>query len=87
MSSNSPTYSSTSLKAIKPFTIKEFEEMVFGTPLTPIKRSMWDWVTSMTPPSPPALASGSFGSDRASSPEEEPPSLALAFYTFRAFRG
>ncbi|MBW0576015.1 hypothetical protein O181_115730 [Austropuccinia psidii MF-1] len=43
---------------------------------------MWEWVTSMTPPSPLALASYSFSSTRALSPEEEPPSSALAFYTF-----
>ncbi|MBW0576028.1 hypothetical protein O181_115743 [Austropuccinia psidii MF-1] len=82
MSSNSPTYSSTFLKAIEPFTIEEFEDMAFGTPSTPIKQSMWDWVTSMTPPSSPALASCYFISGRAFSPEEEPPSLVLAFYTF-----
>ncbi|MBW0541490.1 hypothetical protein O181_081205 [Austropuccinia psidii MF-1] len=61
--------------------------MVFGTPYTPVKRSMWEWVTSITPPStcpasPPALAGFSFSSFRASLPEEEPPSAALAFYTF-----
>ncbi|MBW0559077.1 hypothetical protein O181_098792 [Austropuccinia psidii MF-1] len=87
MISNSPIYSSTFLKAIEPFTIEEFEEIVFGTPSTPIKQSMWEWVTSITPPptcppSPPALASLSFSSDEASSPEEEPPSASLAFYTF-----
>ncbi|MBW0562483.1 hypothetical protein O181_102198 [Austropuccinia psidii MF-1] len=82
MSSNNPVYSSTLLKAIEPFTIEEFEEMVFGTLSTPIKQSMWEWVTLMTPPSPPALASCSFSSTRALSPEEEPPSSVLAFYTF-----
>ncbi|MBW0581278.1 hypothetical protein O181_120993 [Austropuccinia psidii MF-1] len=66
MSSNSSTYSSTFLKAIKPFSIEEFEELVFGTPLTPIKRLMWEWVTSMTPPSTPALANYSVSSPRAS---------------------
>ncbi|MBW0568961.1 hypothetical protein O181_108676 [Austropuccinia psidii MF-1] len=87
MSSNSPEYSSTFLKAIEPFTIEEFEEMVFGTPTTPIRQSMWEWVTSMTPPptcppSPPSLASLSVSSSQASSLEEEPLSLALTFYTF-----
>ncbi|MBW0559112.1 hypothetical protein O181_098827 [Austropuccinia psidii MF-1] len=87
MSSNNPIYSSTFLKAIEPFTIEEFEEMDFGTPSTPVKQSMWEWVTSITPPStcpssPPALAGFLFSSSRALSPEEEPPSLALAFYTF-----
>ncbi|MBW0572954.1 hypothetical protein O181_112669 [Austropuccinia psidii MF-1] len=82
MSFDNPIYSSTFLKAIKPFTIEEFEELVFGTPATPIKQSMWEWVTSMTPPLTPALANCSFSSTRASSPEEEPPSAALAFYTF-----
>ncbi|MBW0587939.1 hypothetical protein O181_127654 [Austropuccinia psidii MF-1] len=48
----------------------------------PIKQSMWEWVTSMTPPSTPALANSSFSSTRSSSPEEEPLSAALAFYTF-----
>ncbi|MBW0524410.1 hypothetical protein O181_064125 [Austropuccinia psidii MF-1] len=43
---------------------------------------MWECVTSMTPPSTPALANCSFNSTRALSPEEEPPSAALAFYTF-----
>ncbi|MBW0572494.1 hypothetical protein O181_112209 [Austropuccinia psidii MF-1] len=63
MSYNNPVYSSTFLKAIELFTIEEFEELVFCTPLMPIKRLMWD-------------------STRASSPEEEPLSTALAFYTF-----
>ncbi|MBW0481138.1 hypothetical protein O181_020853 [Austropuccinia psidii MF-1] len=82
MSPNNPIYSSTFLKAIEPFTIEEFEEIVLGTPSTPIKQSMWEWVTSMTPPSPPALASCSFSDARALSPEEEPLSSELAFYTF-----
>ncbi|MBW0554807.1 hypothetical protein O181_094522 [Austropuccinia psidii MF-1] len=82
MSHDKPVYSSTFLKAIEPFTIEEFEELVFGTPAMPIKQSMWDWVTSITPPSTPALANPSFSSTRSSSPEEEPPSSALAFYTF-----
>ncbi|MBW0580575.1 hypothetical protein O181_120290 [Austropuccinia psidii MF-1] len=82
MSFDNPVYSSTFLKAIEPFTIEEFEELVFGTPATPIKRFMWEWVTSLTPPSTPDLANCSFSSTRASSPEEEPPSAALAFYTF-----
>ncbi|MBW0553420.1 hypothetical protein O181_093135 [Austropuccinia psidii MF-1] len=63
MSHDKPVYSSTFLKAIEPFTIEEFEELVFGTPAMPIKQSMWD-------------------STRSPSPEEEPPSAALAFYTF-----
>ncbi|MBW0540000.1 hypothetical protein O181_079715 [Austropuccinia psidii MF-1] len=82
MSSDNPIYSSTFLKAIEPFSIGYFEEMVFGTPSTPVKRSMWEWVTSICPPSPPALAGFLFRSFRASLPEEEPPSAALAFYTF-----
>ncbi|MBW0570492.1 hypothetical protein O181_110207 [Austropuccinia psidii MF-1] len=81
MGSNSPIYHSTFSKAIKPFTIEEFEKIIFGTPSTPVKQSMWDWVTLMTPPSPPAFASYSFSSTRALLPEEEPPSSALAFYT------
>ncbi|MBW0556986.1 hypothetical protein O181_096701 [Austropuccinia psidii MF-1] len=48
---------------------------------------MWEWVTSISPPStcppsPPALVVFSFSSSRASSPEEEPPSEVLAFYIF-----
>ncbi|MBW0581328.1 hypothetical protein O181_121043 [Austropuccinia psidii MF-1] len=82
MSSDIPIYSSTFLKAIEPFTIEEFEELVFGTPAMPVKQSMWEWITSMTPPSTPALANYSVSSIRASSPEEEPPSAALDFYTF-----
>ncbi|MBW0513687.1 hypothetical protein O181_053402 [Austropuccinia psidii MF-1] len=82
MSSNNLVYSSTFLKAIEPFTIEEFEEMAFGTPSTPIKQSMGEWVTLMTPPSTSALANCSFSSTRASSPEEKPPSAASAFYTF-----
>ncbi|MBW0581573.1 hypothetical protein O181_121288 [Austropuccinia psidii MF-1] len=82
MSYNSPVYSSTFLKEMEPFTIEEFEEMVFGTPSTTIKQSMWEWVTLKTPPSTPALANCLFSSTRASSPEDKPPSAALAFYTF-----
>ncbi|MBW0570833.1 hypothetical protein O181_110548 [Austropuccinia psidii MF-1] len=81
MSSNNPVYLSTLLKAIEPFTIEEFEELVFDTPSTPIKRSIWEWVTLMTPPSTSDLAICLFRSTRASSPEEEPLSSALAFYT------
>ncbi|MBW0526521.1 hypothetical protein O181_066236 [Austropuccinia psidii MF-1] len=82
MSFDNPVYSSTFLKAIEPFTIKEFEELVFGTPSKPIKPSIWEWITSMTPPSTPALAICLFSFTRALSPEEEPPSSTLAFYTF-----
>ncbi|MBW0577137.1 hypothetical protein O181_116852 [Austropuccinia psidii MF-1] len=82
MSFDNPVYLFTFLKAIEPFTIEEFEELVFGTPSTPIKKSIWEWVTSMTPPSTLALAICSFSSTRASLLEEEPPSSALAFYTF-----
>ncbi|MBW0540137.1 hypothetical protein O181_079852 [Austropuccinia psidii MF-1] len=87
MCPNSPVYSSSFLTANKPFSVEEFEEMVFGTPSTPVERSMWEWFTSITPPStcppsPPALAGFSFSSPRASLPEDEPPSAALAFYTF-----
>ncbi|MBW0572767.1 hypothetical protein O181_112482 [Austropuccinia psidii MF-1] len=67
-----------SLRSAKP----KFEELVFGTPATPVKQAMWEWITLMTPPSTPALASYSISSTRALSPEEEPPSAALAFYTF-----
>ncbi|MBW0584939.1 hypothetical protein O181_124654 [Austropuccinia psidii MF-1] len=82
MSFDNPIYLSTFLKAIEPFTIKEFEELVFGTPSTPIKQSIWEWVTSMTPPSTPALAICLFSSTRASSLQQEHPSSDLAFYTF-----
>ncbi|MBW0573103.1 hypothetical protein O181_112818 [Austropuccinia psidii MF-1] len=87
MCPNNPVYSSSYLKAIEPFSIEEFEEMVFGTPSTPVKQSMWEWVTSITPPStcppsPPALAGFSFSSPRASLSKEEPPSAGFSFYTF-----
>ncbi|MBW0570724.1 hypothetical protein O181_110439 [Austropuccinia psidii MF-1] len=82
MSFDNPIYSSTFLKAIEPFTVEEVKELVLGTPAMPIKRSMWEWVTSMTPPSTPALTNCSFSSTRASSPEEEPPSADFDLYTF-----
>ncbi|MBW0564897.1 hypothetical protein O181_104612 [Austropuccinia psidii MF-1] len=89
MSSDNPIYSSTFLKAIEPFTIEEFEEMVFGTPSTPVKQSMWEWVTSITPPStcppsPPALADPetllSIG-DAANPHGPKPTATLVYFYT------
>ncbi|MBW0571062.1 hypothetical protein O181_110777 [Austropuccinia psidii MF-1] len=66
------------------FSAEEVEELLFGYPCSPSRRTtFWDWVNNphSTPPSPPTLTPISNISSP-SSYSEEVPEAVMAFYAF-----